>query len=145
MIVLLSVLLVVLSPVAGFAQNSASGYIQVTVEYTSMFPGKLQVRDMVCRDRRSAECAKADITLQSEVCRQQPAAAACTEAMTLLDTSFCIAGLVLESRVSQGEKVQARLCRSASGFGTLSVRDVEKGETWTTHVLLNDGASVSYP
>lgn len=145
MIFLLSALIIMLSPHTLLAQSGTSGYIQVTLEYTSMFPGKLQVVDMTCKQPRSVECAKANITLQREACQQQPVPVECNEARTLLDTSFCIEGLVHDGRISQGEKIIVRLCKSASGYGNLSMRNAEKGERWTNHLLLNDGQIITYP
>lgn len=142
---LFPLLFLLLFPGFAGAGNDAAGYVRVTVEYTSMFPGKLQVLDNVCRESRSIECAKASIKIQSEPCRQNPQQTECKEAQSLLDTSFCTEGLVHEGRISPGGKVSVRLCVSEGGFGNMSVRDIKKGSVWTSYVLLSDGQTITYP
>ena len=139
------VLLILLAPCAAVAGDDTTGYVGVTVEYTSMFPGKLQVLDNVCRDSRDIECAKASIKLQSETCQRKPQPDECKQARSLLETSFCMEGLVHEGRVSRDAKIDVQLCISEGGFGNMSVRDVEKGIVWTRYDLLRNGQSITYP
>lgn len=141
----LAMLMILLFPFAANAGDGKNGYVRVTLEYKSMFQGKIQVVDGVCRQSRSIECAKASIKLNSDTCRQKTAIAECKEAKALLDTSFCVEGLVYENRVTQGEKIPLSICASEAGFGELLVRDVDKGGIWTNYVLLSDGQPVSYP
>jgi hypothetical protein len=140
-----SLLMILLAPLAGIAQDGSSGYVRVTIEYKSMFPGKIQVLDQVCRDSRSIDCAKASIKTGSEECQKKPLRAECKEARALLDTSFCIEGLIYENRIAREDKVAVSLCASEAGFGTMSIRDISKNEIWTNYFLLSDGQTVSFP
>jgi len=142
---LLAILIFLFIPFVGLAEDAASGYVQITLEYKSMFPGKIQVLDGVCRQSRSIECAKASIKVYGETCKQKPVPAECKEAKALLDTSFCIEGLIYENRITRGEKISLNLCASDAGLGNMFVRDVDKGSVWTNYFLLNDGQTVSYP
>jgi hypothetical protein len=83
--------------------------------------------------------------VNGETCRQRPLPAECREASALLDTSFCIEGLIYENRSNRGEKIPLKLCASDAGFGNMFVRDIDKGYIWTNYVLLSDGQAVSYP
>jgi hypothetical protein len=145
MIPVLVILIILISPVMSFAEDATSGYVQVTLEYKSMFPGKIQVVDGVCRQSRSIDCAMASIKVNGETCKRKNMSAECKEARALLDTSFCIEGLIYENRTSRGEKILLNLCTSDAGFGNMLVRDVDKGSVWTTYFLLNEGQAVSYP
>lgn len=140
---------IILSPLAGIAQEASgaggSGYVRVVLEFKSMFPGTVQVLDKVCKDTRNVECAKASIKANGEACQQNPGLSECKEAKDLLDTSFCMEGFVYEGRISSGEKISVDLCMSAGGYGNMSVRDVAKGPIWTNYSLLSDGQTISYP
>ena len=142
---LLVILMVLFSPFAGMAQDAPGGYVQVTLEYKSLFPGTIQVVDGVCSQTRSIDCAKAGIRVNSERCRKKNAPDECKEAKALLGTSFCMEGLIFEGRAVPGEKIRLNLCVSDAGFGNMTVRDVAKGPAWTNYTLLNDGQSVSFP
>ena len=83
-----ALLMVLVFPFAVSAGDAKSGYVRVTLEYKSMFPGKLQAVDGVCRQTRSVECAKASIKLNGETCGQKTMIAECKEAKALLDTSI---------------------------------------------------------
>ncbi len=141
----LFILIILFLPFVSIAENAASGYVRVTLEYKSMFPGTIQVLDGVCRQSRSIECAKAGIKVNGETCRQKNLSAECKEAKALLDTSFCMEGLVYENRLSRGEKIQVDLCASEGGYGDMLVRDISKGSAWTNYFLLTDGQTVSFP
>ncbi len=140
-------LLVILFPIASIAQEAASrsGHVRVILEYKSMFPGKIQVIDKVCNRIKNIECTKANIKIYSESCQKEPAPSECKEAKDLLDTSFCMDGLVYEGSMNNGEKIKVDLCTSAGGYGNMSVRDIDKGNTWTNYSLLSDGQTLSYP
>jgi len=142
---LLTILIILFVPFTGIAEDATSGYVKVTLEYKSMFPGKIQVLDGVCKQSRSIECAKAGIKVYGDSCKQKPVSAECIEAKALLDTSFCIEGLIYENRATRGDKVSLNLCSSDAGYGNMLVRDVDKGSVWTNYFLLNNGQTVSYP
>jgi len=142
---LLVILMIVFLPFVSSAEDATSGYVKVTLEYKSMFAGKIQVLDGVCKQSRSVECAKASIKVYGESCKQKPVSAECIEAKALLDTSFCMEGLIYENRVGRGDKISLNLCASDAGYGNMFVRDVDKGSVWTNYLLLNDGQTVSYP
>ncbi len=145
LIPILAILFILMSPFASAAEETLSGYIQITLEYKPLFSGKVQVLDGVCKGSRSIECAKASIKVNGETCRQNPLPAECEEAKALLDTSFCIEGLIYENRSSRGEKIPLKICTSDTGFGNIFVREIDKGSIWTNYVLLNDGQTVCYP
>jgi hypothetical protein len=145
MIPVLAVLIILFSPFVSIAEDTMKGYVQVTLEYRPLFPGKLQVLDGVCRQSRGIECAKASIKAGSETCRQKILPAECQEARALLDTSLCMEGLIYENRTSRGEKILLNLCASDAGYGNMYVREVDKGVAWTNYFLLNDGQTVSFP
>ena len=145
MISILSILLILFSPFVCIAEDSAGGYVQITLEYKSMFPGTIQVLDGVCRHSRSIECAEASIKATGDACKQKPTAAKCKEAEALLKTSFCLEGLIYEGRIGPGEKIQLDLCTSDAGYGNMYVKDAYKGGSWTNYFLLSNGQTVSYP
>jgi len=142
---LLAILMILLSPCMSSAEDTMKGYVQVTLEYRSMFPGQIQILDGVCKRSRSIECVQASIKVNGETCRNKPVPAECKDAKALLDTSFCIEALIYENRISRGEKIPLNLCASDAGFGNMFVRDIDKGSVWTNYFLLNDGQTVSFP
>jgi len=142
---ILVVLIILFSPFVSIAEDSMDGFLRVTLEYKAMSPGTIQVVDGVCRYSRSIECAEASIKVSGETCRQKPMLAKCREAKALLDTSFCIEGLIYESRISPGKKIQLDLCVSDTGYGNMFVKDKDNDSSWTNYSLLNDGQSVSFP
>jgi hypothetical protein len=131
--------------IGSFAQQEVEGYIQVTIEYRSMFPGNLQVRDEVCKQARSIECEKAKIIINSEACNQSSSLNECKEWRDLLESSFCVEGLIFDGRVQSGEKIDVWICLSSTGFGNVSARDTKNGWVWTNYPLLNKNSSISYP
>ena len=143
--IVLSILMILFSPFMSSAEDTMKGYVQVTLEYKSMFTGKIQILDEVCRQSRSIECAQASIKVNGESCRNKPAPLECQDAQTLLNTSFCIEGLIYENRIVPGVKILLNLCASDAGYGNMSVRDIYKGIIWTNYSLLNDGQAVSFP
>ncbi len=150
MINVLFALLIVLAPLAGVAQEATRsgggrGYVRVVLEYKSMFPGKIQVLDGVCKDTRNIDCAKASIKANSESCQQKTAPSECKEARELLDTTFCMEGLVYEGRLDSGGRVTVDLCTSETGYGNMYVRNISNGATWTNYSLLVDGKILTYP
>ena len=143
---LLLLLLLTILPIKGIAQDAIDrGYVDVTIEYKSIFPGNLQIKDTVCRSARSIDCEKADIKIKNDPCQQKPLLSDCKEAKALLESSFCVDGLIFDRRVGSGEKIPVSLCASTSGFGNVSVRDIKNGLTWTNYSLLKNGDAVSYP
>ena len=44
---------------SGFWLNGSDGYVEMDVEYTSIFPGYIEIKDEVCRPARNIECEKA--------------------------------------------------------------------------------------
>lgn len=129
--------------VTAAGQEPAS--LQVTIEFTSPFPGNLQIRDEVCKRPRGVECERNLLRLNSEECRHSPQKPKCEEARLLAESSSCVEGLVFEGWVSQGENIRVWTCASGSGFANVSVRDVRKGAAWTLYPLLHHGDSVKYP
>ena len=142
---LLVVLIILFSPITGIAEDSPDGFVRVTLEYKSMFHGNIQVLDGVCRHSRGIECAEAGIKVNGETCKRKPMSAKCKEAKALLNTSFCLEGLIYEDRISPGKKIQLDLCASDAGYGNMFVKDVDKDGSWTNYPLLNNGQTVSYP
>jgi hypothetical protein len=142
----LVLLILTMVPIPGIAQDEMDrGYVDVTIEYKSLFPGNLQIKDTVCRQVRSTDCEKAGVKTKSDSCQKKPFASECTEARALLDSSLCIDGLIFDSRVGSGEKIRVSLCTSTGGFGNVSVRDLKNGQTWTNYPLLRNNDTVSYP
>ncbi len=138
-------LLAIVSPLPSFAQEEANGYMQITIEYVSMFPGNLQVRDEICRQPRSVECEKNSIKLMSDKCRQNPMLKECKEARMLAESSSCVEGLLFDGRVSRGETIKAWICVSYGGYGNVSVRDLKNSVSWTNYSLMNDGDAIRFP
>jgi len=147
MISALFALVIVAFPIASIAQEAASrsGNVRVILEYKSMFPGKIQVIDKVCDRLKNIECTKANIKVNSESCQKEPAPGECKEAKDLLDTSYCMDGLVYEGRMISGAQIKVDLCTSAGGYGNMSVRNIDAGNTWTNYSLLTNGQTLSYP
>ncbi len=141
----LAILIILLSPIVSIAEDAPSGYVRVTLEYKSMFPGKIQVVDGVCKQSRSIECAMASIKVNGETCGKKRHSSECDDAKALLDTSFCKEGLIYENRVGPGLKISLELCVSDAGFGNMYVRNLDSGSIWTNYFLLSDGQSVSFP
>jgi hypothetical protein len=143
---LLMLLTLAVLPITTNAQDEIDrGYVDVTIEYRSLFPGNLQIKDTVCKPSRSIDCEKAGIKARSDSCQRNPSLRECKEARALLDSSFCVDGLIFENRVGIGEKIKVSLCPSSAGFGNVSVRDIKNGLIWTNYPLLKNGDTVSYP
>lgn len=138
-------LIILFTPVLSIAEDSTDGFIRVTLEIKSMSPGNIQVLDGVCRRSKNIECAEAGIRINGETCKQKPMLDKCKEARALLNTSFCLKGLIYENRITPGNKIQLDLCASDAGYGNMFVKDVDKDSSWTNYSLLNDGQTVSYP
>ncbi len=143
-LLLLPFVLVIL-PLICHAQEEIRGYVRVTIRYTSVFPGNLQIRDEVCKPSRGIECEKARIKANGDSCQQNPYSGECKEAKALLDSSFCIEGLIFDGRVGSEEKIGIWVCTSPAGFGNVSIRDTVKGSIWTNYLLLNNGSVLNYP
>lgn len=131
------------SPAFGF--NGSDGYVEVDVEYTSIFPGYIEIKDEVCRPARNIECEKAWIRLRSESCQRGKTPDRCSEAAQLLESSFCIPGLIYEGRALQGDIIRVAVCTSSGGYGNLSVRDIKNTRSWNNYPLLTNGNKVKYP
>ena len=127
------------------AQDNEDTYIHVSMEYTSMFPGEIQVKDKVCMESKNIECEKAEIKVNGRACQQDDSLSECQEAQALLDSKFCIKGLVYGGRMSKDEKLDIKLCKSYAGFGNVSVRNAKNSESWTNYSLISDGAQITYP
>lgn len=139
-------LILIILPITSFAQDEIDrGYVDVTIEYRSMFPGNLQIRDGICRPARDIECEKARIKATGDFCLQNPNSHQCLEAGALLGSSLCIEGLIFDGRVGSGEKVKVSVCASSSGFGNVYVRDTKNGLSWTYYPLLKDNDTIIYP
>ncbi len=139
-------LVLILLPIISFAQDEVDrGYIDVTIEYSSLFPGNLQVRDGVCKPSRDIECEKARIKAGDDFCLQNPTSHKCIEAATLLASSSCIEGLIFEGRVGSGDRLKVSICTSPTGFGNLFVRDIKNGLIWTQYPLLKNNDTINYP
>ena len=139
-------LILIILPIPGLAQDAIDrGYVDITIEYRSMFPGNLQIRDGVCRPARDIECEKARIKATGDFCLQNPTSHLCVEAEALLGSSLCIEGLIFDGRVGSGEKVQVSICTSSTGFGNVYVRDTKNGLSWTYYPLLKNNDTIVYP
>lgn len=139
-------LVLTILPVPAIAEDAIDReYVDVTIEYKSLFPGSLQIKDTICRPSKSIDCEKAGIKVKGDFCRQKPYLSECQEAKALVDSAFCIDGLIFDSRVGSGEKIKVTLCTSLGGFGNVSVRDIKNGQIWTNYPLLKNGDTVSYP
>ena len=141
----LIVLLVSVLPFTVMAQDKAGGYIHVSITCKSMFPGHIQVRDEVCKEPRSIDCEKARIRVDSKKCQQDRSSVECQEATSLLNSKFCLEGLIYDDRISQDEKLKVRLCKSSTGYGNVSVRNTMNGDAWTNYPLMTDGNQISFP
>jgi hypothetical protein len=140
-----SVLISVSLSAFSFGEEPMSGYVEIEIEYRSSFPGYLQIKDEVCKPPRGLDCEKARIQLRTRDCTQKSFSPKCREAEEILASSFCLAGLIYEGRVSRGEKIVVSVCKSLGGFGNLSMRDLKNGEMWTNYFLLNHGDSLKFP
>lgn len=138
-------LLAAFPPGVAHAQEDIGSYVEIIIHYRSMFPGNIQVRDEVCTEPRSLDCEKARIKVNGPRCRQQRSVVECQEAKALLQTTFCVEGLVYEGRMSQGEEVRVKVCKSYAGYGSVSVRDTNKGTIWTNYALKTDNSKISFP
>jgi hypothetical protein len=130
------------SPV--LAADESDVYVEVEVEFHSMSAGYLQIKDNICKIPRSIDCEKARIKMNSDECNRGNPPEKCKEAKELLESSFCLPGLVFEGVVPRGETIRVRVCKSFSGYGNLSVRDLNNTSIWTVYSLLNDGDNVKY-
>ena len=139
-------LILIILPAISFAQDAIDlGYVDITIEYRSMFPGNLQIRDGVCRPARDIKCEKARIKTSSDFCLKNPTSHQCIEAGELLGSSLCIEGLIFDGRVGSGEKVKVSICASSAGFGNVYVRDTKNGLSWTYYSLLKNNDTIIYP
>jgi hypothetical protein len=137
--------ILIILPITGFAQDALNGgYIDITLENRSMFPGNLQIRDGVCKPARDIECEKARIKTAGDFCSQNPTSRQCIEAGMLLSSSFCIEGLIFDGQVGSGAKVKVSICTSSTGFGNLFVRDIKNGLSWTYYPLLKNNDTITY-
>jgi len=143
---LLIQLVLFMLPAAGIAEDAMDrGFVEVTIEYRSIFAGNLQILDGVCKPSRGVECEKARIKATSEPCLQNPSSDHCQEARALLASVSCIEGLIFDKRVGSNEKLKVSVCTSTGGFGNLSIRDIKNGLSWTNYPLLKNGDTISYP
>ena len=142
---LLMPFVLVILPFICHAQEEITGYVHVTILYKSIFSGNLQIRDEVCKPPRGIECEKARIRVNGDLCQQSPFSERCKEAKAILDSSFCLEGLIFDGRVGSGEKIGVWVCSSPAGFGNVSIRDTVKGSIWTNYPLLNNGSVLNYP
>jgi hypothetical protein len=130
----------------GFADEAEDGYIQITVKNNSVFPKNLQVRDDNCTSPLGKKtCKKANRTLKSKECRENRNAKGCKQAKTKLDNSDCIAGLVYEGMVEDGESIQVSVCKSPAGYGAVSLRAINMPSPWIQHRLISAGETIEYP
>ena len=74
-----------------------------------------------------------------------PSSVECREATSLLNSKFCLEGLIYDDRISQDEKLKVRLCKSSTGYGNVSVRNTMNGDAWTNYPLMTDGNQISFP
>ena len=132
-------------PFTIIAQDKTDSYVQISINYTSMFQGHIQVRDEICKGPRSIDCEKASIRVNSEKCRKVPTLTECQEAKSLLDSKFCMEGLIYDGMMSYGQKLNVRLCKSSTGYANLSVRNTTDGDAWTNYSLITGGEQISYP
>jgi hypothetical protein len=143
--ILMQLILIIL-PITGLAQDEIDrGYVDITIEYRSMFSGNLQIQDGICRLARDIDCEKARIKATGDSCLQNPTSHQCVEAGALLGSSLCIEGLIFDGRVGSGEKVKVSICESSSGFGNVYVRDTKNGLIWTYYPLLKNNDTIIYP
>lgn len=146
--ILITMLLFISLSQPGFADERSGSYVEVTVEYSSMFPGYVQIKDEECALSTVFECEKARIRLQGEDCgkkHKHKGSPECREAEEILATSFCIPGLIYEGMATRGERVTVSVCKSSGGFGNIGVRDLRSGVVWTKYFLLSDGNTLKYP
>jgi hypothetical protein len=130
----------------GFADEIEDGYIQITVKNNSVSPKNLQVRDDNCTSPLGKEtCRKANRTPNRKECRENRNAKGCEQAKTKLDNSNCIAGLVYEGMLEDGESIQVSVCKSPSGYGAVSLRATNMPSPWTQHRLISAGETIEYP
>jgi hypothetical protein len=129
----------------GFAEEGNGSYVDITIEFSSLFPGYVQIKDEECALSSFFECEKAAIRLRREDCRRPGQSPECAEAGEILATSTCIPGLIYEGTASRGDKVTVSVCKSSGGFGNISVRNLRNGLVWTRYFLLTDGNTVRYP
>ena len=138
------VLLLAALPVKAAAQESNRGTIQIVVAYAWSSPGRIQVRDELCKEPRDIECEKARIKATGDTCRQEPNRSKCKEAMALMESSLCVEGLVYDGRLTQGDEVQVRVCASPAGNGNVSVRNITNGRIWTNYPMVSNGRRINY-
>lgn len=143
--ILIPILMIISLSRLGFADERSGSYVEVTVEYSSMFPGYVQIKDQECTLSAYLECEKARIRLQREDCGKHKRSPECREAEELLTTSFCIPGLIHEGMASAGDKVTVSVCKSSGGFGNIAIRNLWNGEVWTNYFLITDGKTLKYP
>lgn len=143
--ILIPILLIISLSRPGFADERSGSYVEVTIEYSSMFPGYVQIKDEECKLSTFLDCEKAGIRLRREDCGKHKRSPECAEAEDILATSFCIPGLIYEGMASRGDKVTVSVCKSSGGFGNIAIRNLRNGEIWTRYFLISDGNTLKYP
>lgn len=143
--ILIPVLLIISLSRPGFAGERNGGSVDITIEFSLLFPGYVQIKDEECALSSFFECEKAVIRLRRADCRKQMRSPECIDSEDILSTSACIPGLIYEGFASRGDKVTVSVCKSSGGFGNIAVRDLRSGVIWTRYFLLRDGNTVRYP
>jgi len=118
--------------------------MSITVFNNSIDGVTLQVKDEVCRNMASS-CIKAEKKVKSKSCIKKKSLKGCKKAKKKLESKECIAGLIFEGALEKGEEVELPICRNSSGYGRLSIRNIDKSLLWTAFHLLNDGETIRYP
>ena len=90
-------------------------------------------------------CKEAIFKLTSPECQQTPPVYACYEAKKMQNSANCIPGLIIETPAGKGVKLNISACKSAGGFGNVSIRDSSKTSEWTNYPLISDKNTITYP
>lgn len=129
----------------GTTWGAGEDTIQISIENKSAQPILLQVRDEVCRTPVSDACTQANFIVQSMECRKTPLMEACVRAKEKLSGGGCVEGLIYEKFVAINEKISLSICVNPSGYGRVSLRDLNRNTIWKSSFLLGNGDRLTYP
>jgi hypothetical protein len=90
-------------------------------------------------------CKEAERKLRSVDCGRDLFLPECVTARKVLEGASCIDGLIFEGQAGKSIKQMLTVCKSSGGFGSVAVRDRNKGMQWTIYTLLSDGAVIVFP
>ena len=145
MIVIIILFLCLVPVMPSRADEDRDGMISITIRNDAIFPLRIQARDDVCMPEESDESGIARSLTESTECQQPFPPEECVRAQEMITGSSCIAGLVYDGMLGDGDSVEIEACPGGSGYARISVHAPDRNAPWHTYRLLSEGDTVKYP